>query len=422
MSLIKRMFGLQSPEEIRAEADALFERGEYGSAKLAYERALDKAKGDSGELHDSLTQRIQACKDGIAEGRIAEAERQLELGERDLARDELEGALEVAVDPEVVAGAQRLLDRMDHEQTAEPTAEPETEQSDEERLALLAARWEEPQAEEYERYGEELDRALLALEDGRADEARQLLESLVQRAEHPRYLWIEVARARLQQEDRDGGIEALRTFLRTLAPREGGDTRMSVHMQLAHLADERGDFDGAVAEFEAAIETWNTDPRPYLLLGRYLRSKEHFEEAVEVLQSALELIDTAQPDWSALQELGLAQADAGHTAEATGTLERVLKILGPQRLQIALPAIEKLATLHEKQGQLERAADLCRTLAQSHEAEQRPYYQVQAARLLSELELPDEARRMLQRASALLEEDAELQQEVRSRLEALEPR
>ena len=69
MGLLKKLFA-SDPESMRKKADALFDAGDFGPAKLAYEKAAEAAdEADRPALED----RVRACKDGIARQRIDEA-------------------------------------------------------------------------------------------------------------------------------------------------------------------------------------------------------------------------------------------------------------------------------------------------------------------------------------------------------------
>lgn len=404
MSLFRKVLGIKSAEEWRTEADASFEEGDFGVAKLHYERALDKCAADAGELRGELQARVAACCDKIAEQRIAEGDRQRDAGHLDIAAGEYEGALEVAEDAELQAMARGRIDQLERTHAVFHAA-PEAEATDEERLAALAGSWEPDQADEYEALGADIDQALVALmredEEG-AQQARELLEKLVEQAEEPRYIWLELGRARLRCDDTEGGAEALRRFLGVLDPDEGGESRLAAHIELAHLADERGEFDAAVAEYQAAIDALEEHPGPYLWLGRFLREKGHPAQAVDVIEAALAVMDSEQPDWQVLQELGLAQAEAGKEDEAVESLEQVLRVL-TSRLHLDFPpeTALTLARLQEKRGHKERAADLYRQLTMSSDRANHAMYYREGARVLQELGFEEEARRMRERAAAL---------------------
>ena len=85
MSFFKRLFGSRTAEEERAEADRLFDGGEYFDARLAYERAIDKA-ARGGEatraLREGCADRAATCLERLAEARIADAVRLASEGQR----------------------------------------------------------------------------------------------------------------------------------------------------------------------------------------------------------------------------------------------------------------------------------------------------------------------------------------------------
>ena len=165
MGLFKKLF-TSDPESLRKKADALFDGGDYGPAKLAYEKAVEVASDDDRE---ELEQRVRECMDGIARQRVAEARGYVEQGMIELAAQELAGALEVASSPAVLEEAQRLADGLEA-QDAQAQASTE-ELTDEERIALMMGQWEEAQAEEYEAYGDALIESLLHLHHERYEQS-----------------------------------------------------------------------------------------------------------------------------------------------------------------------------------------------------------------------------------------------------------
>jgi tetratricopeptide (TPR) repeat protein len=418
MSFFRKVLGLRSAEELKAEADALLESDDPWAARPLYERAMDKAEDT--ELRAAAERGMHTCQDRMAMAQVEAGDRYAEDGDMELARQQFEGAMEIAVDAAIRDTAERRLEGLERRQVTEQVAATDAEPTDEDRLEVIASAWEPDQADEYEGY-EGLGPALLALMDGRAEEAREALEALLEAHDDARYLWFEVGRARIAAGATDEGVQALRRFIESLDEDEGGDARLATHMELARMLDEAGDVDAAVGEYQAAIEALGDDPRPYLWLGRFLREKGHPAEAAEVIQSAIEVMDTAHPDWRVLQELGLAQADAGQDDEAIETLEQVVRVLTARhQLDFPPPTALTLAKLHEKQGGLERAADLYRLLSRGADREGLPLYHREAARVLAELGLVAEARRMLQRAGALVEGDPEALADIEQRLAALD--
>ncbi len=421
MGLLGKLFGGRSPQERVDRATALMEAGDFGSAKLELDKALDRADG---ALRDTISDRIAECCDAMALERLEEAKRLLAQGDTELARQELDGALEVARGAAAQAAVQAVIDGLEAEDAVERAAD-SSEVSDEERWVLISGSWERPQAEEYEAYGEAFERALLALHDGRPEEARPLLESVLEEAEAPRYLWLEVGRARLLTDDREGGREALIEFVESLAEDEVGQPLLAAYIELARIAHEDEEFEEAMAFYERAVEEFDEDHRPYLAMGIFLRDTGHVDEAIGVLEAGASLMDEMRPDWMLMQELGHAYALAGRDKEAIAQLEAVISFMTARQILDFPPrSARKLAELHEQQGKLERAADLYAQLARGSDRANHPLYYKEAGRLLHELGLDSEARRLLKRAQTLLsnsdEPDAELSRTVDALLRATE--
>jgi tetratricopeptide (TPR) repeat protein len=414
MSLLKKLFSAD-PEGLEKKADALYTVGDYGPAKLAYEKALAASPESA---HAALTDKVRRCTDGIARQRIDEAKAYLAQGSIELAEQELEGALEVALDQAVHDEAQALLDGLEAKEAQEQATSPEI--TDEERIALLMGQWGEAQAEEYESYGDALLDALLAMHKERFDDARAQLEALLADAPEPRYLWLEVGRVRLLTEDLSAGKEALQRFLGALDDDEGGETKLGANLALARLADEAGEFEEAMGYFGSAVHAMPEDYRPYLAMGAFLRDKGHGAEALEVLGTSLELNKTAGTDWRLLEEIGLASELAGKTDAARSFLEQVLEFFTSHQITDFPPTTATaLAKLYEADGRSDRAADLYRALSQGSDRERHALYHYEAGRLLHAVGLADEARRMLTRAEALTsDEDAELAEQIAALLQA----
>ena len=115
MSLLKKLFSADA-EGLEKKADGLYAAGDYGPAKLAYEKALS-ACAESARA--ALTDKVRRCTDGIARQRLDEARAYLDQGSIELAEQELEGALEVAVDETIRDEAQALLDGLEAKEAQE---------------------------------------------------------------------------------------------------------------------------------------------------------------------------------------------------------------------------------------------------------------------------------------------------------------
>ncbi len=405
MGLFGKLFGGKSDGPLR-EGESLFEQRRFGEAKLAFERALDRAEESE---KATIAERIDAACDEIALSRIAEAERLLDQDDEEMAREELAGALTVVASAKVRAEAQSILDELEREEAVEAAADAEV--TDEEILLAVSGSWEPDQADEYEGYGDAFSDAILLVHKGDSEAAKPLLEAILAEALEdeetpPKYLWLEIGRVRLLTEDNEGGRDALIEFIDQLEDDEVGEPLLGAYIELARIADADGEFEEAMGFFEEAVETFDDDHRPYLAMGRFLLEHEMAEEAVEVLEAGSLFMDDIRPDWWMLQELGLAYAAVERDEEAIGQLERVVSFMTERKVLDFPPStVLPLAALHEKVGAPDRAADLFAALTRGSDRANHAQYHAEAGRLLMELNLDDEAKRMLKRALALLPED-----------------
>lgn len=413
MSLFRKLLGRETPAELEARAEAHFATADFGAAKLAFERALERMP-DGAADRARLEGRIADARDGIARQRLAEGARLLALGNAELARVELDGALEVAATPTLRDEARAALDALEHREAV--TGAADVELTDEDRRALIVGQWSDAQAEELEPYGDALLDALLAIADGRASEGRSVLEALLEKAEDPCFLLREVGLARAADDDLDGAVEAFTRYLAALPEDGPEELLLGARHQLAALASAKGDHEGALEHLWAGVEAAPEDVRAYKTLGAVLRQLGRNDEAAEVLGTGLELLE-GRPDWQLFQELGLAHEGAGRKAEAKSWLDRVVSLFKAQQsLDIPPPTALALARMYEAEGRLDRAADLFRLLAMGSDRERHGLYHREAGRLLLALDLRDEARKMLKRAEALLEDDPEGLADVRAKL------
>ena len=416
--MLGRLFGKKTAESERARADEQLAAGQLGAAKLSYESALDLAPKDATELRAVLSARVTECLDGIARGRMAEAEELASRGSLELALEELRGAADVARGAQLLAAIEARIEALERRDAREHAVL--AEQSADERWETLSGSFEEAQLDEYAFHAEPLRAALLALSEGDAAGARPLLERLTSEDKAACYLWYELGRARALDGDSDGAEQALGAFLDELPAGEGGDARLVAHMELASLRHAKHGFEAACAQYEAAIEALPDDPRPYLAMAGFFRREGLNEEAIEVLHAAEQALEGEQRPWRLTQELGLAHAGAGHVDQAVELLEDVVAyFVARQQLDLPPESARRLAALHEQRGNLGRALDLLTLLADGSDVAGHFAYHREAARLLEQLGHRAEARRMLQRALELAPDDAALRTELTAKIEAL---
>jgi tetratricopeptide (TPR) repeat protein len=414
MSFLSKLFGTESADALVKDAEEKLTAGDLGSARIAFERAKEREKDAA--KRTAIEARIEVCLDGLAKVRIAEATRLFGLGERELAIPEVEGALEIAKSPEVLAEAERLLEALSREpppKAHSPAAEP----SRTDRIAMIVGRWSKDEDAELDVLGEPLLEALLALEEGRTEEGATALEAIVAGLPSPRHVMRPLARARRASGNLEGAATAIRAYLETDSLTS--EDLLASYAELASIHAERGDVEAAIATYEQCVEALDDDPRPCLLLGQYLRLEGRPAEAVEVLEIAASMMQQER-DFQVVLEIALCRAALGEEDMAIALFEEVLAHFRTRgRMEVPEDAAVPLAAIYEKRGRLDRAADLTRVLAEHGPMSRRAAYGLVAARLVTELGLPDEARRLLRRARAATE-DPVLREKAEAALKALE--
>lgn len=420
MSFFKRLFGTTTEADDLAAADRLYESKGWFDARIAYDKLRDR-KDASTATRQHADARMAVCCDALAELRITDAERLIADGEIELARSELETAASLARTEAIRKRAARMLDGAE-KRDARRVARIDVKATDDERWALLAGTWSEAQIEEYDTYGERFREALLALEAGEPKAALPTLEELARDHEGDGvYLFVELARARSRTGEEAGSVRALSLFLDRVPDEDRSEARIHAYVFLAQLAERDGDDEKAVGELQRAVDAMPDDPRPLVNMGVFLRTRGEPDPAVTILEAALSLFDEDQPNWPIHLEIALAKRDAGQTQQAIETLERIVRFfVGRSQLDLPATVAVPLAELHERAGNLGRAADLYSTLARGTDRDNHVVYHREAGRLLRALGLRQEARRMLTRASALADKSSEISHDIEDILAELE--
>ncbi|MDD5305794.1 MAG: hypothetical protein PHU25_00595 [Deltaproteobacteria bacterium] len=425
MSFFKNLFG-GTFEDNRKEADSFFVEGRLGEAKLAYERALAKARDASQADADAVRARIGECRSRLAKAKIAEAERLAADGDLDLALASLAEVREILDTPETRAEVEERRKKIEAMKARNLLGEID-ELSEDELIAVLAGAWTEGQADEYAAMPEPFREALLTAHDGDHARAAALIRGVLDAPElevEPRYAWFELGQELVAAGEHEKAVEALDQFLGSFEEEEEEDeSELEVELEIkacalkarALAALER--FDDAKEEILKTTRLAPTDYSVYLNYGVFLRGRKEHERSVVALERAIELMGQLRPDFRVVRELGFTYAAMGLKQEAIRTLASVLEHQASQgeHDQFDPEAGVVLARLHEEAGAFNDAADIHRHLATGYDTARHFLYNLESARLLGLAKAePALVDRYLARAAEIAEND-----EQRAMVEAL---
>ncbi|MBN1773573.1 MAG: hypothetical protein JXB32_20085 [Deltaproteobacteria bacterium] len=428
MAFLKKLFG-KDPEALRKEAEAFFEAGDFGSAKLTFQALGERLAEGPEDAREEVRRRIADCQTELVRKQLAEVDRLKERGDfeaaMDLCRSTIEMADGLSIKLEVKVKADGLMEEFTR--NSQPEAGPPSE--DEVFLALSGA-WSEEQAEELLSYGNEFRRAFLSLHDGKADEAREVFRKLAD--EHPEALHIGLELARTlaitrrrapgsgtptedeAKAEAKAALEEAAVLFRNYLEHEPDDASdelyATVQSELAQVVLELGDPKTAEECLIEAADATHEQTYGHLNLGRFYRMQQRYDESIKRLELAVEKMGTVTPDIRVYRELGFAHRDAGHRDEAIDCLKAVVDhqaSLG--QFDYDPETAEALCALYLETGKKdhkEEAANLYRHLARGRNVAGRFGYHLQAGKLLKELGKKPEGVRELHAARALAGDDA----------------
>jgi arylsulfatase A-like enzyme/tetratricopeptide (TPR) repeat protein len=134
--------------------------------------------------------------------------------------------------------------------------------------------------------------------------------------------------------DLDGAIHRALEAFRTGSPAEAARIYQQVierrpdmevaYRQLATIAWQQGNAEGAVEVLRRALKNGVTDDRILARLGEYLSDMGRLDEAIRMLEP---LARDAAPNTDALNALGIAYARAGRKDDALRMFERLLELM-----------------------------------------------------------------------------------------------
>jgi tetratricopeptide (TPR) repeat protein len=293
-----KLFAGKSPEDAEKKADALFEAGEYGLAKMEYENGLEKLrKGaqERGELGKRLKEKLRKTREILAQKRRQEGLEIMDSEYYEAAEESFRLALELTQDPTLIQELRILLDEIEH-RSGKDQALPDLDPSpfkeedgemagpgagDDEYFAALCSDLPEPVLREFHQCGMPFRQGYLALNQGDFQLAAEKLHQAME--EHPEasFISIELATAYLNLERYHEARALTERFLR-----DHPDSPKGYQILCEVL--------WALQEFDTALERLDACPPilaesfPILLLrGETLLKAQRLEEAERLYEREL---------------------------------------------------------------------------------------------------------------------------------------
>ncbi|NQU12941.1 MAG: tetratricopeptide repeat protein [Desulfobacteraceae bacterium] len=210
----RHFFTGKPPDALEKDADAFFRLGEYGAAKLEYEKALLKSakKASEGTLaNDRLEEKIGQCKHALALEHKETAENLMEAGHYEEASDLLRLALELVQHEELAVEIEERLRSIENPSLPSETSETSKpdgvfkdadefvyQESVEDYFTALVSTLPKTEQEVYTRYGDPFKEGYVKLNQGDFENAVTLLsQALKENPSAGSFIRLELATALL---------------------------------------------------------------------------------------------------------------------------------------------------------------------------------------------------------------------------------
>ena len=312
--------------EIEKNADALMQMGEYGSAKLEYEKALLKLAKKTPEVpeaSDHIEAKIAKCKDALALEHQKAAENLTEAGLYEEAEDLLQLALELVQDEQVAVEIEERLKgvkahSIPHETSGMPVPEGASEdarefiyqESGEEYFTALINTLPKTEQELYLGYGDPFREGYVKLNQGSFEDAVTLLsQALEADASSGGFIRLELATAHLNLGNDSEGCSLLEGFLNDYPE------SLRAYPPLCEIYWQNKQFDEAQRLLTNCPESLGNSPVIHLLIGETLFHAGRYHDAES---HYLDYLDSHGRD----EVIALALA---RTFEALGSKEKARK-------------------------------------------------------------------------------------------------
>ena len=312
--------------EIEKSADEFFRIGEYGSAKLDYEKAflkLTKMTSVAPEAKDRLKEKISKCKDALVLEHKKAAENLTEIGHYEEAEDILQLALELVQDEQLAIEIEERLSRVkDHfirsetsgiswpEEASEDPKKFVYQESGEEYFTALISTLPKTEQEIYLGYGDPFREGYVKLNQGVFEDAVTLLsQALKANSSSGSFIRLELATAHLNLGNDSEGCSLMEGFLKDYPE------SLRAYQPLCEVYWQNEEFDKARQLLLNCPEPLRGSPVIHLLVGETLFHAGQYDDAES---HYLDYLDSH--GWNEAIALALAR-----TFEALGSKEKARK-------------------------------------------------------------------------------------------------
>ena len=285
-----RLFTGKPYHEIEKNADALLQRGEYGFAKLEYEKALLKLAKKTPEAPgagDLIEAKITKCKDALALEHQKAAENLTDAGLYEEAEDLLQLALELVQDEQLAVEIEEQLRGVKARsvpdetlgmslpgENSEDPGEFVYQESGEEYFAALINTLPKTEQELYLGYGDPFREGYVKLNQGDFEDAVTLLsQALEADASSGGFIRLELATAHLNLGNDSEGCSLLEDFLNDFPE------SLRAYPPLCEIYWQNKQFDEAQQLLTNCPETLCNSPVIHLLRGETLFHTGRYHDA-----------------------------------------------------------------------------------------------------------------------------------------------
>lgn len=303
---LMRIFTGKPPEEMEQIADEYLAAGEYGAAKVEFEKALDKAEKKCPEkepLLRRLAEKAQEARESLADAHVRKAGGLISAKEYKAAGDLLDLAWELSESDARKAEIKAQLERL-HNAAAPDTAkaanaddpnkapadaaaadaapEPEAVADEDSHFHILVNTLSEELQEAYESYGRSFKQGYIALNQGDFQTAVDRFQQAM--AENPSvgtWIALELATAYMHLPDPQKARETGEAYIRE------NPESLRGYQLLCDIYWDTGDYDAAVRLLETCPDALKENVMIPMLLGETHYQAGRYEAARDVFSASL---------------------------------------------------------------------------------------------------------------------------------------